>query len=215
MIEFWLTFNNGAEKLRLPVPPAEYKIFTGNNHSTVNIHELGEFLLMGKRKLKTMSISSYFPLPGDPIAQYTGYPSPEACVDQIAKWRDSGKPIRVLIVGDSLKINEAMAIECFEPRVQRGPQDVYFTLELREFRFSGRMEDGNGATPAMALLAAYTGGTRPSGREPPATYVVREGEDLWTIARTVYGDGSRLTELKNRNDVQDEFALAAGTVLYL
>lgn len=215
MIQIWLTYNNGEEKLRLPVPPKEFELQTGMVNTVVNIHELGELNLIGKRKLKSITLTSYFPIRDDGLAQYSGFPSPGECIDMIGRWRESGKPIRLLIVGESLKINEAMAIENFNVSQKHGPQDIYFTLELKEYRFTGRTEDQNGATSAVALLAAYTGNSRPADRTPPSTYVFQEGDNLWSIARRFYGDGSRWSEIRSRNAIADEFSIAPGTVLVL
>jgi nucleoid-associated protein YgaU len=215
MIQIWLTYNNGAEKLRLPVPPESFELSTGMNNTVVNIHELGELNLLGKRKLKAITLTSYFPAMDDGVAQYTGFPSPSECIDMIGKWRESGKPIRLLIVGDTLKINEAMAIENFNVSQKHGPQDIYFTLELKEYRFVGRTADQNGATSAVALLAEYTGNSRNVDRTIPDTYVFQAGDDLWSIARRFYGDGSRMSELRTRNGITDEQAIVPGTVLAL
>lgn len=215
MIEFWLTFNNGAEKLRLPVPPQSFEVSTGMQNTTVSVHELGEINLIGRRRLKSIMLSSYFPIREDALCQYKGFPAPAECIDRIARWRESGKPIRLLIVGDSFRMNEAMAIESFNVSQRKGPQDIYFTLELKEYRFINRKEDQNGATDAVALLAAYTGVRGDLDRTVPASYTVREGDNLWLIARSMYGDGSRFRELMERNGLKDELELAPGMVLAL
>lgn len=215
MIEFWLTYNNGSEKLRLPVPPNSFEIQTGNVNTIVNIHELGELNLIGKRKLKSITLTSYFPIRDDGVAQYSGFPSPSECIDMIGRWRESGKPIRLLIVGESLKVNEAMAIENFNISQKHGPQDIYFTIELKEYRFVGRVDDQNGATAATVLLAAYTGNSRNADVTPPESYTFKAGDNLWSIARRFYGDGSRWSEIRTRNGIVDELAIASGTVLLL
>ncbi|RTE05487.1 LysM peptidoglycan-binding domain-containing protein [Paenibacillus whitsoniae] len=215
MIEFWLSFNNGAEKLRLPVPPKEFEIKTGTVTTVVNIHELGEILLIGKRKLKSISLQTYFPIADDGVAQYSGFPSPSACIDMIARWRESSKPIRLLIVGDSFKINESMVIESFTPGQKHGPQDIYFTMDLTEYRFTSRAVDLNGATDAVALLAEYTGNVRGSERDIPKTWTFKETDSLWFVARQAYGDGSRWNEIREKNDIKDELSIPEGTVLLL
>lgn len=215
MIEFWLTFNNGAEKLRLPVPPQSFEVNTGMQNTTVTLHELGEINLIGRRRLKSITLSSYFPLKEDGLCQYKGFPSPAECIDLIARWRESGRPIRLLIVGESFRMNEAMAIESFTVSQRHGPQDIYFTLELKEYRFINRKDDQNGATDAAALLAAYTGSRGDVDRTIPATYTVQEGDSLWLIARRMYGDGARFREIMELNGLKDELSLAPGMVLAL
>jgi nucleoid-associated protein YgaU len=214
LIEFWLTFNNGSEKLRLPVPPKEFSISTGLQNTTVTIHELGEILLIGKRKLKSITLTSYFPIAEDGLNQYAGFPTASVCVDMISGWRDSGKPIRLLIVGDSLKINEAMAIESFTISQKSGPQEVYFTLELKEYRFLDK-RDGNSSRSALALLRDYTGMPRPADREIPTTYAIQLGDSLWAVAKRFYGDGSRADEIVSKNSLSKSAEIPIGTVLLL
>lgn len=215
MIEFWLAFNNGAEKLRLPVPPQSFEVSTGMQNTTVTLQELGELNLIGRRRLKSITLSSYFPIRDDGLCQYRGFPSPAECIDRIARWRESGRPIRLLIVGETFRMNEAMAIESFTVSQRKGPEDIYYSLELKEYRFVHRQEDQNGAADAVALLAAYTGTRGGENRTVPASYTVREGDSLWLIARQMYGDGSRFREIMKLNGIQDEFDIAPGMVIAL
>lgn len=215
MIEFWLTFNNGEEKLRLPVPPQSFEMSTGLNNTVATIQELGEINLIGKPRLKTTSISSYFPIRPDGLCQYTDFPAPDVCIDMIARWRKSGKPIRLLVVGETLKVNEAMSIESFAVSQRHGPQDIYFTLELKEYRFIPRQNDGNDSINAVDLLAEYKGKSRTKEQERPLYYAVQPGDTLWGIAKRVYGDGSRGEELRKRNNLSDELAIPSGKVLIL
>lgn len=214
MIEYWLTFNSGAEKLRLPVPPRDFEMATGMNNTTVANSEIGEINLIGKPRLKTITLSSYFPVRADALCQYTDFPSPAECMDRIGKWRVSGKPIRLLIVGDSLKVNEAMSIESFQVAQKPGPQDIYFSLELKEYRFLSPELDRDGATDALTLLEEYIG-TRPVERQMPKTYMTQPGDSLWSIARRFYYNASRAEELRKRNALPDELILPAGKVLML
>lgn len=214
MIEYWLTFNNGAEKLRLPVPPREFEMSTGLNNTTVNNSEIGEINLIGKPRLKTVTLSSYFPVRPDALCQYTGFPTPAACLDLIRRWRESGKPIRLLIVGESLKVNEAMSIESFQVSQKPGPQDIYFTLELKEYRFLPPELDGNGTTDALALLREYTS-TRPVERTVPSIYITKPGDTLWAIARRFYHNALRAEELRRKNALPDELVLPEGKALML
>lgn len=214
MIEFWLTFNNGEDKLRLPVPPKDFEMATGLNNTVVTVTELGEVNLIGKPRLKTITLASYFPIRPDGLCQYTDFPSPAECIDMIRRWRESGKPIRLLIVGETLKVNEAMAIESFNVSQKNGPQDIYFTLEMKEYRFLPPQVDGNGSMDAVALLAEYTG-SRSLEQPQKTTYVTKPGDTLWELAKRFYYNGSRAEELRRKNGMPDELELSPGKVLLL
>jgi dTDP-4-amino-4,6-dideoxygalactose transaminase len=60
-MEFWLSFNNFAEKLQLPVPPAEFSLITGNLNETVNITDLGDITQIGGEALAEIELTSFFP----------------------------------------------------------------------------------------------------------------------------------------------------------
>ncbi|MCR8645587.1 LysM peptidoglycan-binding domain-containing protein [Paenibacillus sp. N1-5-1-14] len=211
-MEFWLSFNNGEEKLRLPVPPSSFEMQTGNTNETVNIYEVGEVQLIGKRRLKSISLASYFPIRDDGLCQYRDFPPPQKCVEMIEKWRDSGRPIRLIIIGESLTVNEAMAIESFNYSQKHGPQDIYFTLDLREYRFLNFKAT---TSAASALLQKIVGDARPVEKVPNKTYIVRTGDTLLTIAKSQNGDASAKDKLKEKNGIVDENNLTPGKVLVL
>lgn len=57
-MEIWL--KQGKEKYRVAVLPPEYELTSESNNTQVVINSLGEINLLGKRKLKTVSFSSFF-----------------------------------------------------------------------------------------------------------------------------------------------------------
>lgn len=209
MIQFWLTFNNGEERIRFPVPPQTFEIQTGLNNSNVNIHQLGEVMLIGRRKLKTISFSSYFPIREDGLCQYSDFPSPMQMIRMIERWRDSQKPVRLMILGDGLKFNEAMVIENFSFSQKKGPQDVYFTLDLKEYRFL-QVRTAKLSDKEMQSLRA-----RPADKEIPNTYIWKKGDTLKKVAKKVYGNDSHSANLKKKNNIKDEHRLPSGYKLMM
>lgn len=57
----------------------------------------------------------------------------EECINLLIKWKDSGRPIRVIVKGTT--INYEMAIESLTYSEEDGTGDVYFSLELKEYKF--------------------------------------------------------------------------------
>ena len=51
----------GENSFILPVTPSAFSVNTGYDHQTVNINGLGEVLLRGKRNLRSVSWSCFFP----------------------------------------------------------------------------------------------------------------------------------------------------------
>ena len=129
-MEFWLI--QGTEKLQLPVPPPNYAIKRSLNNSTIVVEGIGEVSFIGKPKLAEIPpIESFFPKQVYSFCQYSGFPTPKECTDLIEKWMLSGKPIRYLVTG---AINTECTIESFEYGTRDGTGDIYFSLELKEYR---------------------------------------------------------------------------------
>ncbi|WP_051287525.1 phage baseplate protein [Paenibacillus taiwanensis] len=196
MIQFWLSFQNGAEHLRLPVPPQTFEMQTGTTLTSVNIHSLGEANVIGRRRLKAISLSSYFPIVNDGLCQYSSFPTPQRCIRMIEKWRDSGKPIRLIIQGQGLNINEAMAIENFNYSQKHGPEDVQFTLDLKEYRF---LTTGS-AVSAPKGQVKQQGQPRPNEKQIPLKYRVMPGDTWFWIARKIWGSGAKAKFLQELNE---------------
>jgi nucleoid-associated protein YgaU len=207
-MEFWLTFNNKAESLQLPVPPADFTIKKGTAISVVNVNDFGELALIGKEKLSSIEIATFFPAQFYPFCQYRDFPNPYECVKMIESWRKSGKPLRLIIT--ETDVNLACCIESFTYGEQDGTRDVYFTLSLKEYRFIDQMQV---ATNSLSLT--YMTANRQTEKQTPKTYTVKSGDTLWGIAKKLFGDGSKYTQIASKNTIKDVNLIYPGQVLKL
>ena len=193
-MDYYLSFNNNEERLRLPVLPSSFEVTIPHQSTTVNITELGEINLIGKTGLASMVIQSFFPNQDYPFCLYSGYPKPYECIKLLLKWKESGRPIRVIVT--ETPINYAMAIESLSYSEVDGTGDVYFTLELKEYKFI--------KTPFVGASSKNTLTTPPTIREvksPPTSYVVRKGDTLWLIAKKLTGEGNNYKVIANKNNI--------------
>lgn len=194
-MEFWLSYNNYAEKLQLPVNPSEFKLKVGNNNETVNIVDLGELNRIGGEKLSEIELASFFPAQYAPYCSTRNIPDPYDAVKVIEQWRKAKKPIR-LIVTDT-PINLSCAIEDFEYGEKGGTRDVYYTLSLKEYRF---VTVSQVVTATAQKTAATTPQTqRPEVKPTPKAYSVKSGDSLYMIAKRSYGDGSKWKQIYTAN----------------
>lgn len=207
-MEYWLSFNNGAEKLQLPVPPAEFELAQGNVNTVINVYSIGEVNLIGKSKLATITLESYFPAQEYSFCVYKGFPKPYECINMIENWRKSGKPIRLIVT--ETPINLACAIENFNYREQDGTGDVYFTLELKEYRFltvqQAAVQNKGYTVPATK---------REVTKSIPETYVVKRGDTLWAIAKRLTGNGSNYKAIAAKNNIKDPNRIYPGQKLVI
>lgn len=74
-MEIWL--KQGSSRFRFAVLPPEYEVTSESNNTQVIIHSLGEINLLGKRKLKNISFSSFFPAQKYSFCEYSSFPGPK------------------------------------------------------------------------------------------------------------------------------------------
>lgn len=114
----------------LPVTPEEVSVQVANKNSTIDINNAGEYNMIGKTGLKSISLSSFFP--AKEYYWVSDSPQPWDYVDQIEEMRTSGKAVTLKISGTSISFDAL--IESFEYGVKDGSGDVYFTIALKEYR---------------------------------------------------------------------------------
>ena len=128
-MEVWL---KGSKKVRIPVLPSEYTVSSGQNNTVVNVIGLGDVVLKGKRGLRSISFSSFFPMKYDSsFCEYTGLKSPKAYVELIEKMKRAGT-VKLIITGT--QINFRCTIESFEWGENDGTGNINYTLSFQEYR---------------------------------------------------------------------------------
>lgn len=196
-IQFHLSYNNDRERLWLPVNPASIKISDTHGYQDVEAAQLGEYTVIGKRKLTEFSFSSFFPRDYNPAyCAYTPLPAPWDCVNTIKRWMRSGSPIRLTVTGSP--INYAVTIRSFNYDPDRGgsPGDIYFEIALKEYVFvSVRSLTYNTNKTGIASVSD----TRPDTAAKQTSYVVKDGDSLWKISARLYNDGDKWRTIYNAN----------------
>jgi LysM repeat protein len=203
-VEFWLVDINNRQKLRLPVPPAEFKLEGNQTINVVNINDFGEYSKKGKKQLDRLPIKSFFPAQYYPFCQYKNFPKPYKFVEILESWKKNEHPFRLLITGTS--INKLFYIESFTYGERAGSRDVDFELSLVEHR--PLIEKKNSSKSPT--------NTRPTAQpNKPKTYKVVAGDTLSAIARRFYGDPNKWKDIAKKNGIKDPSKLQVGKVLIL
>lgn len=199
--QVWLSFNNGAERLRLPVNPESIRLESGYTHNDVSIVQLGDYSIPSGHSFTGITISSFFPKVYDvSYCEYEDIPDPWETVWKIGRWKESKKPIRLTVPGTG--INYAMTIRRFDFEERFGsPGDVYFELELKEYVFVHvKKIEAPKTTAAKATVKATP--QRPNQKEIPKTYTVQSGDTLSKIAQKLRAQGKKditVSSLYNAN----------------
>ena len=210
-MDYYLSFNNNEERIRLPVIPSSFEVSIPHQNTTVNITNLGEINLIGKTGLISMTIESFFPNQQYNFCLYNEFPKPYECINLLLKWKNSGKPIRVIVTGTP--INYAMAIENLTYSEVDGTGDVYFSLELKEYKFISTTTGQTTTTKNGTTLT--TPNTTREVKSSPDFYVVKQGDTLWLIAKKLTGDGSNYKAIAQKNGIMNPDKLSVGQRLVI
>ena len=192
-MEIYLGTDN--DKIRFPVVPPSIGVNRSNNIDTQAVIKLGEVPIFNGTSLKTIEFTSFFPNQEYNFCDYTGFMKPYEFSEKIQKWMYEGKPLRI-IVTDS-PTNMQCLIQQFDTVEQDGTRDLYFTLNLLEYRpiEVPSLSNSNSSSSSDNL-------TRPSEEitnNTQKTHKVVKGDCLWDIAQKYYGKGSEYTKIKNAN----------------
>lgn len=169
--------------MRIPVLPAEYTVTSEQDNTSVTVCNLGEVTLRGKRKLRQITFSSFFPKHYDSGYCDVRTKSPITMVKKIEKMKRAGS-VKLIITGIlSMKVT----IESFEWGENDGTGDITYTLTLKEYRTV--------SIPASTLTKdapAQPAGNDGAGRDQPEatstqSYTVVSGDTLSGIARKLTG----------------------------
>ena len=188
------------DKIRFPVVPPSIGVNRSNNIDTESVIKLGEVPIFNGTSLKTIEFTSFFPNQEYNFCDYTGFMKPYEFSEKIQKWMYEGKPLRV-IVTDS-PTNMQCLIQQFDTVEQDGTRDLYFTLNLLEYR---PIEVPNLSSSNTSSNSNNTQNTsRPSetntnSNNQQKTHKVVKGDTLYDIAKKYYGNGNLYTKIKEAN----------------
>lgn len=206
-----LSVNNRQEYLKLVVNPASIEFTDVQNNQQINLLEVGTALLLGNRGLIGTTLESFFPSSESPFyKRHGGTRTPQECKALIKKWKDKGMIVRLII--SDMDINLAMAVDSFSTTHREGDDDIYFSLELIEYKtlnvptvkVSTKVKSSITKRPATSSKKATSSGSS-SGR----SYTIKGGDTLWAIATRYYGSGTQYMKIYNANKSTIESAAKA------
>lgn len=208
MQECILSYKNRAEVLELPVPLQEYELGNPHNAYTFTTINNGDVIAIGKKKLRTLSINSFFPNQSYSYLLKKDFPSPKECINLIEKWRLSGEPIRVTIIGT--EINYAFVIDEFKwgKSGSDGSGDVNFTLDLTEYTYLNTEKSKSKNEVKNSSKSKLK--DRPNDKKEVTSHKVKYGDTLWDMAEKYLGNGNRWKEIAKANNIKDGWSLVVG-----
>ena len=198
-----LWYDNDAERLTLPVNPAQMTLTRGQETQTFRTVGGDPLHVACGPGLTEVAFQTFLPDEGSRF--YTGV-APTAALAMLQRWQSVRRPVR-LIISDA-GVNDAFLLTEVRRTLTEGDRDIGVALRLREYVFTS-LQSGALSRSAGGLLP------RADERVTPRSYTVRKGDTLWAVAQRFYGDGTRWKDLARRNGVADPRQLPIGKVLVL
>ena len=225
--KIFLTFNNNAKVMEIPVLPERVDISRGGKGKTYDIigpkgsttltdAELemgGEINVIKSPKLLEVSFSSIFPAQKYPFVT-APMTRPMKYIEDITKWMKSKHPIRLVFANydadvssdvdsTTFDLNIAASIEQFDWREVAGsPGDIEYTIKLKEYRFYSAQKVVE-AKDAHGNAVLYKQPSAPDTRIRPLTYTLQPGDNLWKVGMKVFGRDGRWREIQKLNNLTD------------
>ena len=208
------------DKIRFPVVPSAIGVNRSNNIDTQSVLKLGEVPIFNGTSLKTIELTSFFPNQEYSFCDYTGFMKPYQFSEKIQKWMYEGKPLRI-IVTDS-PTNMQCLIQQFDTVEQDGTRDLYFTLNLLEYRpievpnlsNSNQSNNSNSNSSSNSQNTSRPNNkTNTNSSNQQKSHKVVKGDSLWDIAQKHYGNGSLYPKIKEANKAKYP-SLSKSNVIY-
>ena len=201
----------------LPVAPGKLDIKIGNNNKTETLINDGEINILKIPALSEFSFGVLLPRSPAPYAFYAGeFLEPEVYLTlfEIAKTKCRVFDLKIIrLREDGQTIASDSIIQCtledytITEDAEKYGLDVYVDLSFKQYRHFGTYivktdSDGNAVAETDRSAVNHT---------IPETYIIKEGDTLWSIAKVQLGDAEKRFYLYDLNQkVLDEAATAHG-----
>lgn len=171
----FIKWDNDRQTLQLPVIPQSFEINGTCGNTSVIVQNLGEISLKGKRNLKTISFSSFFPKEKYSFCACEPMP-PYDYIKKIEQLIDANETVHFIIPGTSVSI--FCTIETFV-HGEKGIGDVDYSLSLKEYK-------------EITV-------NRISKTVKDKSYVWKKGDTWGSVAKKQTGNSSNAQNLKKIN----------------
>ena len=122
---------------------------------------------------------------------------PADCISLLTKWKESKKPVRV-VISDS-PVNMSMAIMSLSYKEKDGTKDIYYSLELTEYK-ELTIKDSNENKKVEETTGLKE---RPSDKAQATQVKVQKGSDIMDAAKKAYGKYSKWRRMAEGNNMRD------------
>ena len=201
-------FGIGSEVLTFPITPGELTISVGSKNSVITLIDEGDINILKSPSLTEISFEARFPMRDYP---YSRKPSDfKTYYDKFKKLKENRQSFKFIVArmtpgGKRLwDTNLTVALESFEIKESADEgDDVLIEFKLKQYRSYGVKTLPNSYLKKTTSTASQPRETE-TVEKKPKPYIVQKGDSLYSIAKKVYGDGSKYKEVyfANENEIE-------------
>lgn len=198
----YFTLSCNGQSVDFPISPSSFEVSNPFNNSTININAIGDINMIGKRGLKTLSFSSFFPNQTYGWEQVAPTQEPYTYISMLEEFANSGQPCSLSI--SSTTVNLTCTIEDFKYSEKDGTGDVYFSISLKEYRY---------VMPASSLITNEASGLKSRVAEAPGikqTTAIAGHDAMDVAAKSVQKTMSIVKQQKKKLDLYKSIVKSGG-----
>lgn len=191
----------------IPVTPEKYQMTGGQKNKVVDITRVGEAIIFGMPKARTLTFSSFFP------DLNHGYPftvddtkSPSELVEYFTKVKEARKPVRVIITDSP--VNLMMGLMSFNYFEKDGTRDIYYELSFTEYK-DLNIPSANNTKPVDEKTGLKK---RPEGETPKKVTWQKKAGDFLDATKKAYGDYNHWRRVAKSNNLGSLIINNAGRI---
>lgn len=180
----------------IPVTPEKYQMTGGQKNKVVDITRVGEAIIFGMPKARTLTFSSFFPdLKHEYPFTVDDTKSPTELVEYFTKVKEARKPVRVIITDSS--VNLMMGLMSFNYFEKDGTRDIYYELSFTEYK-DLNIPSANNNKPVDEKTGLKK---RPEGDTPKKVTWQKKAGDFLDATKKVYGDYNHWRRVVKSNNL--------------
>lgn len=191
----------------IPVTPEKYQMTGGQKNKVVDITRVGEAIIFGMPKARTLTFSSFFPdLNHDYPFAVDSTKSPTELVEYFIKVKEARKPVRVIITDSP--VNLMMGLMSFNYFEKDGTRDIYYELSFTEYK-DLNIPSANNNKPVDEKTGLKK---RPEGETPKKVTWQKKAGDFLEATKKAYGDYNHWRRVAKSNNLSSLIINNAGKI---
>lgn len=186
MKEIYLS--TSSESVLLPITPAEIGVDSSVNIFRQGVIKIGEIPHFNGVNLRSVSIASFFPNQDYYFAFATKLKTYDLA-NKLHSWQVSNQPLRLVVTGTG--INMIVTILSFNTKEQDGTGDLYYELELLEYKNTSSVSISSSSSSAGSSTKRTNDSIDIQDKnesKKQKLHKVKKGDTLIDIAKQYFGN---------------------------